>query len=140
VRVVLDASVAVKWVMRDPRTGPNLDKALGLLRAIRAHKIEVVEPPHWTLEILAVIARMRPRRVDFVLGMLGALPFSETSGLSCHRRAAEIAIGLNHHLFDTLYHAVALEEGATLVTADEAYLSKARGLGGIVSLADFSTP
>jgi hypothetical protein len=41
-------------------------------------------------------------------------------------------------LFDTLYHAVALEEGATLVTADETYFSKAKGLGGIVSLANFA--
>ena len=138
-RVVLDASVAVKWVIRDPATEPNLDKALALLRAIRAHKIEVVEPPHWTMEILAVIARMRPRRVAFVLGMLGALPFSVTSGLSGHRRAADMAIGLNHHLFDTLYHAVALEEGATLVTADAAYFGKAKNLGAIRFLADFST-
>jgi predicted nucleic acid-binding protein len=140
VRVVLDASVAIKWVIRDPATEPDLDKALALLRAIRAHKIELVEPPHWTMEILAVIARMRPRRVAFVLGMLGALPFSVTSGLSGHLRAADMAIGLNHHLFDTLYHAVALEEGATLVTADEVYLAKARGLGGLVSLVDFSAP
>jgi predicted nucleic acid-binding protein len=50
----------------------------------------------------------------------------------------DIAVGLNHHLFDTLYHAVALEEGATLVTADEAYFAKAKQLGGIERLADFA--
>jgi predicted nucleic acid-binding protein len=134
----LDASIAVKWVMRDPGIEPNVDKALGLLRAIRARQVEAVEPPHWTIEILSVIARMRPQRVAFVLGMLAALPLRETSGLSCHRRAADIAIRLDHHLFDTLYHAVALEEGATLVTADEAYFAKAQGLGAIQRLADFS--
>jgi predicted nucleic acid-binding protein len=48
-----------------------------------------------------------------------------------------MAMRLSHHLFDTLYHAVALEEGAMLVTADDAYLMKAKSLGGIVSLADF---
>ena len=137
-RVVLDASVAIKWVIRDPDFEPNVDKALALLRAIRARKIEAIEPPHWTIEILAVIARMRPQRVAFVLGMLAALPFSETAGFNCHRRAADIAVGLNHHLFDTLYHAVALEERATLVTADETYFAKAQSLGGIIPLADFS--
>jgi predicted nucleic acid-binding protein len=136
-RVVLDASVAVKWMIRDPLVEPNVDNALELLRAIRARRIEVVEPPHWTIEILAVIARSRPQRVAFVLGMLAALPFSEKAGLSCYRRAADMAIALNHHLFDTLYHAVALEEGATLVTADEAYLGKAKGLGAIERLGDF---
>jgi predicted nucleic acid-binding protein len=138
VRVVLDASVAIKWVIRDPGVEPHVDKALAILRAIRARKIEAIEPPHWTIETLAVIARMRPQRVAFVLGMLAALPFSETAGFSCHRRAADIAVGLNHHLFDTLYHAVALEERATLVTADETYFAKAQSLGGIISLADLS--
>jgi predicted nucleic acid-binding protein len=64
--------------------------------------------------------------------------FSTVTSRAIYRRAAEIAVALDHHLFDTLYHAVALEEGATLVTADEACLAKAKGLGGIVSLADFS--
>ena len=110
----------------------HLDKALALLQAIRAHRIEAVQPPHWTIEMLAVIARMRPRRVAFVLGMLGALPFSVTSGMSCHRRAADLAISreppsLRHALITP---SVALEEGATLVTADEAYFNKAKGLGG----------
>jgi predicted nucleic acid-binding protein len=135
-KVVLDASVAVKWIIRDPQTEANLDKALALLQAIRTRQIEAVEPLHWTIEILAVITRMRPRRVDFVLGLLAALPLTAASGLSCYRRAAEMAIRLNHHLFDTLYHAVALEENATLVTADETYFNKAKGVGGIVSLAN----
>ncbi len=59
-------------------------------------------------------------------------------GMQALKRAADMSVALNHHLFDTLYHAVALEEGATLVTADEVYLGKAQGLGGISSLADFS--
>ena len=54
------------------------------------------------------------------------------------RRAADLSIALNHHLFDTLYHAVALEEGATLVTADAAYFGKAKDLGGVELLADFA--
>ena len=49
-----------------------------------------------------------------------------------------MSIALDHHLFDTLYHAVALEEGATLVTADETYYGKAKDLGGVGLLADFA--
>jgi predicted nucleic acid-binding protein len=60
------------------------------------------------------------------------------SSVSVLRRAADLSISLKHHLFDTLYHAVALEEGATLVTADEAYFAKAKHLGGIELLADFN--
>jgi predicted nucleic acid-binding protein len=123
-------------VIRDPLIEPHLDKALALLQAIRARTIEAVAPPHWTIEILAVIARARPERAAFVLGLLAALPFSETRTLSSYLRAAHLASRFNHHLFDTLYHAVALEEGATLVTADEAYFGKAKGLGAIRLLRD----
>jgi predicted nucleic acid-binding protein len=59
-------------------------------------------------------------------------------GVPVLKRAADLSISLNHHLFDTLYHAVALEEGATLVTADDAYFDKAKHLGGIELLADFA--
>ena len=48
-----------------------------------------------------------------------------------------LSISLNQPLFDTLYHAVALEQGATLISADRRYCHKARHLGQIVYLADW---
>jgi len=49
-----------------------------------------------------------------------------------------LAASLRHHVFDTLYHAVARCERETLcVTADEAYYRKAHGLGAITLLRDF---
>ena len=48
-----------------------------------------------------------------------------------------MAISLQHHMFDTLYHAVALEVGATLVTADKVYFGKAVGQGNIAMLSAF---
>lgn len=46
-----------------------------------------------------------------------------------------------HHLFDTLYHAVALHTpGAVLITADARYYAKARLEGQISLLEDFSLP
>lgn len=54
------------------------------------------------------------------------------------QRACRLSIELNHHLFDTLYHAVALETADTvLVTADWHYLDKARHLGRIISLEEW---
>lgn len=136
-KLVVDASVAVKWVIRDPLAKSDVDKAVAILRAIRARTIEAAEPPHWVAEILAVIARARPQHVPLVLGLLSTLPFKEIRQFGCYRQAADIAVQLNHHLFDTLYHAVALEEGATLVTADATYFGKAKDLGGVQLLADF---
>ena len=51
--------------------------------------------------------------------------------------ALDLAVRHRHHLFDTLYHAVALHTpGAVLVTADERYYNKARLEGQIALLAD----
>ena len=83
-------------------------------------------------------ARARPQRVPLVLGILSTLSFAEVRQFATYRRAVDISIALNHHLFDTLYHAVALEEGATLVTADAAYFAKAKDLGGVELLAEFA--
>ena len=53
-----------------------------------------------------------------------------------YRTACRLAHELQHHLFDTLYHAVALEtEAAVLVTADSRYWRKARRFGAIEPLA-----
>lgn len=136
--LVIDASVAIKWVIRDPSVEPDADKALAILRAIRARSLGIVEPPHWMLEVLAVIARERPQRVALTLGILETLPYEVVAPLVCYRRGTELAIRFRQHLFDTLYHAVALEEGATLVTADETYFARAKGLGSIMRLADFA--
>ena len=57
--------------------------------------------------------------------------------VAVYRRAARIAAELRHHLFDTLYHAVALEAGATLVTADRVYWRKARHIGQVALLEEF---
>jgi predicted nucleic acid-binding protein len=53
------------------------------------------------------------------------------------RDATRLAVELGHHVFDTLYHAVALRSGtATLATADQRYFRKAARRGRIARLAD----
>jgi predicted nucleic acid-binding protein len=53
-------------------------------------------------------------------------------------RGVELAIELKQHLFDTFYHAVALETpNTTLITADERYLRAARSKGQIIDLMDW---
>ena len=53
--------------------------------------------------------------------------------------ACTLSCDLNHHLFDTLYHAVALNlDRAVLVTADKHYYDKAQRYGSISLLTDFN--
>jgi predicted nucleic acid-binding protein len=54
-------------------------------------------------------------------------------------RASDLSDRLKQHLFDTLYHATALECGATLITADERYISAATAEGHLLRLGDFKS-
>jgi len=78
-----------------------------------------------------------PVLVEPALDLLEAMDFAVADDLPVFKKASRIACDLNHHLFDTLYHALALEHSYTLVTADETYFRKARSLGSIVRLADW---
>jgi hypothetical protein len=70
--------------------------------------------------------------------MLSALELPATDDPPILRRGVELATELKQHLFDTFYHAVALETPDTmLITADGRYLRAARAKGRIMDLMDW---
>lgn len=135
-RAVIDASVAVKWIFPDPLIEPHADRALEVLDAVRQGRIDVIQPVHWLLETTAVVVRLNPDIVQRATGLLDALELQVCDEHSVLLRAARLAADLDHHLFDTLYHAVALECEATLITADERYARKAGPWGRLAFLGD----
>lgn len=139
-RLVIDASVLVKWIFPESPEEPDIDIALSLLEDVRQGRIEVVQPPHWLLEVAAVVFRSRPEIAETVIDLFEAMEFPVAAEPAVLKRASRMAAQLNHHLFDTLYHSVALERGAILITADHRYVVKARSLGGIVVLQDWRSP
>ena len=96
--------------------------------------MNAIEPAHWVAEVTGVVVRLKPDRAVAAIALLTHSRFSITASRAAYRRAAQIS----RYLFDTLYHAVALEERATLVTADAVYFAKAKNLGRIELLADFA--
>jgi predicted nucleic acid-binding protein len=138
--VVLDASVVLKWLLEDPAREPDTEKALALVESVIRGRLEVMQPLHWLAEVAAVVARLAPQTAVHDVEMLSALEFPTTDDPNVIRRATSLAIETNHHLFDTLYHAVALEhEDALLVTADDRYYRKAERYGKIAALSDWVT-
>ena len=70
--------------------------------------------------------------------MLSALELPATDELQVLRRGLELGIELKQDLFDTFYHAVALEnQDGVLITADQRYLRAARTKGQIMDLMDW---
>jgi predicted nucleic acid-binding protein len=136
---VIDASVAVKWFLPDAPDEPHIDHALELMLAGQGGGCLFLQPPHWAAEVAAVLARRTPATASDAVQALLELDFVETAAYAAiYRRAIALAQNLNHHLFDTLYHAAALEHDATLITADERYFAKAAALGSIRLLHDFT--
>jgi predicted nucleic acid-binding protein len=72
----------------------------------------------------------------FAASASGNVASSKSRGID---RSIEMVIDLGQHLFDTLYHAVALETpDAVLITADERYFRAARHAGRIARLRDWT--
>jgi predicted nucleic acid-binding protein len=138
VRVVLDASVILKWLLADPGREPDTERATALVRAVVGGELEILQPFHWLAEVAAVLARLSPTTATEDALMLRAMEIPNTDEAEVLRRACRLAIDTGQHLFDTLYHAVALElEDTVLITADERYYTKARATGRILALREW---
>lgn len=137
-RLVIDASISVKWFLPHRAGEQHLEQANQVLSALDRPETELFEPVHWVIETLAVLARLEPGLSDDAQIALDDIAPTVVTEFSTLRRAIGLAVRLNQHLFDTLYHAVALEVGATLVTADQRYFAKAQGQGSIMMLDDFA--
>ena len=139
-KLVVDASVVVKWFLPDASREPDADRAAALLRAIGEGRVDLLQPSHWLAEVAAVIARLRPKIAAEAIDLLDSMELATAADAELYKRASRLAQELDQHLFDTLYHALALENDALLVTSDDRYLRKAGRLGNIVALDAWLPP
>ena len=136
---VVDASVAIKWFLFFKPDEDHAGHALKILEEAVAGRLKLYQPPHFVAEMAAVLARENPQNALLNLHDLLNTEFHFVEGAEIYAIATDLAVRLDHHVFDTLYHAVALHTpGATLVTADRRYYAKARPEGQITLLADWS--
>jgi predicted nucleic acid-binding protein len=138
VTLVVDASVVIKWLLQDPEREAGTDKATLIMEKIAKGELSALQPPHWLAEVGAVLARESPETAPEDVTMLSGLELPAVDDPLILRRGVELATELKQHVFDTFYHAVALETAdTTLVTADERYLRVARAKGRIMGLMDW---
>lgn len=136
--VVADASVVLKWFLTDSLAEDHTEIALSIFEAAVLGRIQLFQPVHFIAEVAAVLARVKPDEAQSDLLDLIAIARRTIDSPEVYDRAVALATQLNHHLFDTLYHALALETpSATFVTADRRYFDKAQHLGQIAWLPDF---
>ncbi len=127
-RYVVDASVAVEYLLRTP---------IGLTVADMIETSSLVAPEILDAEVLSVLRRavlnghLQEARARMVIDDLRRWPVDRIS----HRFLASFAWQHYHNIsaYDAFYVAAARAQGLPLITAD-ARLSKASGLGVMVHL------
>jgi predicted nucleic acid-binding protein len=121
VSYVVDASVAIKWVVPEVLS----DRALGLLddgEALLAPEILVIEAAN-------VLWRKMARKELSSAEAERALALIDESGLELHpvqplaARSLELARTLEHPVYDCVYLSLAERERIPLVSADARFLS-----------------
>lgn len=136
--VVPDASVVIKWFAPIGRE-PHADKAFELLDEFEAGRVDLAAPELLMCEVANTFARVQPAEAASILADLRSMRFAHRS---LHSSLLEDALKLVRHcsvtIYDAVYHALALQHGGLLLTADERYLRKAASVGAICHLKDWT--
>lgn len=104
-RLVVDASVAIKWLVPQQPEEADVPQALALMMKVDGGEFRLHQPPHFVAEVMGVVARICPEEAPGILrDLLNAEMCREESSV-IYATATELSVQLRHHLFDTLYHA-----------------------------------
>ena len=132
--VTPDASVLLKWVLPGADE-QDTDEALALRDDAVAGSLDLVVPQLWIYEVGNTLARRFPDDAGELLATLSDFGLTEARlDARWRSRAVSLSVTYGVAFYDAAYHAVALRLGGVFVTADERYLRRASGAGGISSL------
>jgi predicted nucleic acid-binding protein len=118
-RYVVDASVAVKWYL------PEVHDAASL--RLLAGSDELLVPDLIYSEVGNILwkrirsGEMLESEAQAVLQSFGALPLNVSASWPLVLPALTIAVQVQRTLYDSLYLALAVQESAVMVTADEKF-------------------
>ena len=122
--LVLDASVAVKWLI-PPANEPLISESLRLLRRYTAGEINFIVPDVFWAEVGNVLwkgARLRrwPQPVaEDAASVIRKRGFFTVSSLELLPEALQIALVSGRSVYDCLYVALAIQFKTEMITADE---------------------
>ena len=125
-RVVLDASVALKWVLNEP----DSEIALQVRSEIRQQLHQILAPDTFLAEIGHALTRSErkglirpPESLTFYGDILSTAPDLH-SIIPLMPRAIELSSQVRHGVYDCLLIALGERENCSVLTADNAFAAK----------------
>ena len=134
-KLVIDASVALKWFLRDEKYG---DRALGLLDRFVRGELELVAPSLMVYEVInALVIAQRKGRIaeERVLNSISgfiSLGITSVDVAGLEARVLHFCRVYDRSAYDASYLAVAEQESLELVTGDERLYNSTKGKAGWV--------
>ena len=139
-KVVVDASVAVKWFVEEKYTR----EALMLRDSYREGLVDLIAPsilPHEVLNALKYSGAFGEDDLKEIAGILESLQITLYNLEGEYAiKTIEIAMRKGLTIYDASYIALAIVEGATLYTANEKMLKKTTALGVARHIRDYKVP
>jgi len=139
--VVPDASVILKWVL-EKEDEPGHLQAMKLQEALTAERVEVRMPTLWRYEVGNVLALKKPRMATELMSALLAYEFEEEPlrteyALDVLELMQDVS-GVT--FYDAAYHVLALRIRGLYLTADAAYVKRAKRKGHVGLLNEWQGP
>ena len=129
-KLVIDASVVLKWFLRDEKYG---DSAMSLLERFVRGEIELAAPSLLVYEVInGLVVAQRKGRIDeekvlaSISGFINlGIQFVDVAGLEA--RVQHFCRAYDRSAYDASYLAVAEQESLALVTGDERLYNSIKG-------------
>jgi predicted nucleic acid-binding protein len=135
---VIDASVILKWVLGD-RKEPDQEAAVELLTGWAQGRDNLLAPTLWEYEVANFLGRELPDEAEKKMEVLRRLEIrsvvlTDTMIKRCFQwmKTKKVAF------YDASYLAVAVENGAVLVAADEKFVKKMGKEEPVTTLKDLA--
>ena len=119
-RIVVDASVAVKWFVPEEGSGP----ARRLKRGYEEGEIDALSPGLMVFEVANALRYHPEIRLDasdlaLAIASLEGMSITVEMGEGCWARAFELSLRERVSVYDAVYLALAIQSDAVFVTADK---------------------
>ncbi|TET15919.1 MAG: PIN domain-containing protein [Actinobacteria bacterium] len=138
-KIVLDASIGVKWFRYENES--NTDLANKLLQQQFQNEIEIIVPDLFFFEIINTLLSKKYLNVDDIYSASESLHLMNMKVIFSNKKIIDTSINIADRtkltFYDSLYISVAISEQALLLTEDKEILKNKSNFDFIKSLDEF---